>query len=141
MAPFYDYACPDGHIFTKYFSVSNHIGELSCDCGEWATQIISSPSMITVQPSIAYDSPIDGRHITTWDMRAEDLKRNGCRPYDPEMKKDAAKFRKDKQDKLEASLDETVAETITKMPTRERGKLYSDLVNKGLDIQVERKTV
>jgi hypothetical protein len=139
--PFYDYSCPDGHLFTKYFSVSNHVGELYCDCGELAKQIISSPAMVKVAPSIAYDSPIDGRPITTWAAREEDLKRNNCRPYDPEMKTDAANYRKEQQAKLEAALDETVAETITKMPTKDRGKLYADLTEKGEDIVVERKIV
>lgn len=141
MAPFYDYACPKGHLLTKYLQLRNHTGELACDCGEWAKQVITSPAMIKVAASIAYDSPVDGRHITTWDARAEDLKRNHCRPYDPGMKKDAENFRNARQAKLEAAIDETIAETVTKMPTAQRGKLYADLVDKGLDLQVERKTV
>ena len=104
-------------------------------------QIISAPTMVKVAQDICYDSPIDGRPITSWSAREEDLKRNHCRPYDPAMKQDAERFRNESQAKVEAAMDETVAEAITKMTTKERGKLYTDLTEKGLTADIIRTTV
>jgi hypothetical protein len=88
-----------------------------------------------------YDSPIDGRPITSWDARQEDLKRSHCRPYDPEMKKDAERFRQAQDAALEASIEATVEEAIEKMPTAKRGKLMSELTEQGVGVEYARSTV
>ena len=110
-------------------------------CGGTLQRLISLPMMVTVRPSIAYDSPVDGRVITSWAAREEDLKRHHCRPYDPMMKQDAETFRNESQANVEAAMDETVAEAITKMPTKQRARLYSDLTEKNLTAEVIRTTV
>ena len=33
---------------------------------------------IHVQPNIAYESPVDGRPVTTWAKRRDDMARSGC---------------------------------------------------------------
>jgi hypothetical protein len=106
-----------------------------------AEQIITAPLLVKVAQDVCYDSPIDGRPITSWEARREDLKRSNCRPYDPEMKTDAARYRKAQDDALEASIDQHVEETIEKMPTAQRGKLYSELTEQGVQVEYVRSTV
>ena len=128
--PFYEYHCSDGHTFGSYESIKNHESMKICICGKEAPQVISAPMLVKVAADVCYDSPIDGRPITNWQARQEDLKRSGCRPYDPEMKKDAANFRKQQADELDAAIDVHVEEEISKMPTAKRGKLMSELRTK-----------
>jgi hypothetical protein len=102
--------------------------------------MITAPLLVKAAPNICYDSPIDGSHITSWDARREDLKRNGCREYDPEMKTDYHQRIKDSEAKLDATIEAHVEEAIEKMPTAKRGKLYSELTDQGVQADVIRTT-
>lgn len=84
-----------------------------------------------VQRECRYDSPIDGRSISSWAERREDLARNHCQEYDPEMKKDAARHREREQSKLEASLDASVEKSIMGMDTRQRERLGAEIQSGG----------
>ena len=142
--PLYEFGCPNGcreEHFLTLFQRNCWTTHLCRKHERLMEQIISAPTMVKVAPDICYDSPVDGRPITSWEAREEDLKRNHCRPYDPMMKQDAERFRNESQAKVEAAMDETVAEAITKMPTKERGKLYADLTEKGLTADIIRTTV
>ena len=99
------------------------------------------PAMIKVCADVSYDSPIDGTPITSWAARQEDLKRSNCRPYDPEMKTDAAHRRKAEEAALD-TLIETHAEQVTeKMTTAQRGKIYSELTEQGTTAEIVRTSL
>jgi hypothetical protein len=134
LSPFYDYRCPTGHKQTKYFCLSDHVGEIGCPCGEKAEQVISAPIMVKIAADVCYDSPIDGKPITSWAARQEDLARSGCRPYDPEMKTDAERHRKEADATFDQAIEATVEESIHKMPTKKRGALMSELTEQGADL-------
>ena len=138
--PFYEYECGARHVFTRYLTLKHFQNWAPCECGLIGVQRITAPAMVKVAPDLCYDSPIDGTPITSWAAREEDLKRNGCRPYDPAMKDDAARFRQDSQQAVERAMDETVEELVTKMPTAKRGKLYSELTEKNLIAEPRRIT-
>lgn len=138
--PFYDYLCPNGHYDTQFFTVANHRGQLPCPCGETMVQQISAPLLVSASPDVCYDSPIDGRPITNMYARHEDMKRNGCREYDPEMRKDADRKVQEDRAVFDRSIDETVEEVIEKMPTQKRGKLMSELTSQGVGVEYVRST-
>ena len=138
MSPFYDYCCPVGHRQTKYFCLSDHVREIGCPCGEKAEQVISAPMMLKVAQDISYDSPIDGKPITSWAARAEDLARSGCRPYCPEMKKDAERRRNEAETALDQAVEATVEEAVEKMPTKQRGALFHELTEQAPDVMYHR---
>ena len=139
--PRYEYECPNHHRFHRVTSITQHESVKACEtCWQPAPQIISAPLLVKVRESIAYDSPIDGRIITTWAERQEDLKRNGCREYDPEMKKDAARFRDEQDTALETAIEQTAEELVEKMPTKQRGKLMSEMTDQGLTLETVRST-
>ncbi len=135
--PLYEYECPKGHTFDRYMSAKDHKRKQKCECGKMATQIITKAPMGFVQPDVCYDSPIDGRPITSRAARRDDLARNHCQEYDPEMKRDAERFRKETQDKLEREIDETVERQIAGMDGRKLERLGTELTS-GADINVER---
>lgn len=60
-----------------------------------------------------YESPIDGRIISSRKERREDLKRSGCRPYEgfESEHKEAMKFREEQDKKFEDNLDGMIEKT------------------------------
>ena len=139
--PLYDFTCAHGCREERYLTLAQHRMPQACFFHWMAMQqIIAAPLVVSVQPDIFYTSPIDDRPISSWAAREEDLKRHGCRAYDPAMKQDAERFRNESQASLEKAMDETVERAITKMPTKQRGQLYSDLVDKGMTAEPIRST-
>lgn len=94
--------------------------------------------MVFVQQDICYDSPIDGRPITSLQARREDLARSECIPYDPEMKKDTLRRQEESQKKLEAEIDTHVEREFASMDSRKKELLTAELES-GTDISIERK--
>lgn len=139
--PMYVYECPAGHRFEQFRSLLQAVSTSFCqEHQQVANQIITAPLFVKASPTVCYDSPIDGRHITSWDARREDLKRSGCREYDPEMKKDHDRRLKESEAQLDATVDASVEEAIEKMPTAQRGKLMSELTDQGVQADVIRTT-
>lgn len=125
--PIYEYNCKHGHHFERTLHHTDYKTPQTCECGAEGRRILSLP-ILKIPQDIRYDSPIDGRPITSEKKRREDLARSGCRPYDPEMKKDAERFRQREQDRLEAAVDATVEESIERMPSRDKERLANELV-------------
>lgn len=138
--PQYVYQCRKcGDNLLRWCTVKNFTDQpnLSCQsCDVQMSVIIQPPLLVKAAPDVCYDSPIDGSHITSWDKRREDLKRNGCREYDPGMKQDYHQRIQESEASLEKNLASTIEETIEKMPTAKRGKLYSELTDQGLTTDV-----
>lgn len=137
--PWYEYVALDGCRFETYLPVSRYKEVQFCQHGDLMEQVIGAPLMVKVEPTIAYDSPIDGQHITSWHARREDLKRHDCVEYDPEMKKDYLRGIEERDRQLDRSVDAHVEAAIERMPTKQRGRLHSELVEQGMDAQYERK--
>ena len=116
--PTYEYSCKEGHIFERAIPVSDYQSKQTCDCGAEGRRIISIPRLVSVQRECNYDSPIDGRPITSRKQRLEDLARNNCREYDPGMRQDADRFRKQSDAALDRAVDKTVDAAIEAMPVK-----------------------
>lgn len=136
--PVYEYLCTCGNAFDRYLPLERYKEPQSCDCGQVAEKQISRPMMVSVK-EIRYESPIDGRPITTLAQRKEDLARSGCIEYDPEMKTDYNRRIERDEKQLEAKIEDSVNSQIAKMPARKREKLNSEL-NSGIEVTTERLT-
>lgn len=137
--PTYVYRCDHGHTFEWFWPLSRHTSTQMCVCGAMAHQVITAPLMVTAQPECRYDSPIDGAVIDSWAKRRNDLAKHNCQEYDPEMKTDALNRAKEKERALDKSVDETVERIFEKMPTKQRGKLASEVVEQGVGLTFDRK--
>lgn len=136
--PAYAYRCANQHETTKFFRVRDYVEAVDCDrCDLAAVRVFTSP-IVKVQPDIAYNSPIDGKPVTTHHARQEDLKRNNCIPYDPEMKTDAARRQQERAAALDASVEETVSQEIAKLPKAKKAQLVNEVVQQGLTAEVVR---
>jgi predicted nucleic acid-binding Zn ribbon protein len=141
--PLYTYRCENDHRAETYHPVKLLGAYLMlCDeCGKTMSEtVIQAPLLVKVAQDVCYDSPVTGAPITSWAAREEDLKRNNCRPYDPDAKTDHANRIKDSEAALDRTVDASVEEAIEKMPTAKRGKLFSELVNQGVQADVIRST-
>jgi hypothetical protein len=107
-------------------------------CDLAAVRIFTPPIMVKASQDICYNSPIDGRPITSQAARRDDLARHGCIPYDPEMKTDADRKQRERQDSLDRAVEATVAREITKMPTAKKAQLRKEVMNQGLTAEVVR---
>ncbi len=104
-----------------------------------AEQIITAPLLVKVACDVRYDSPINGRPITSHAQRIEDMKRHDCIEYDPGMKQDAQRRMDESDASLDASIERHVEKEIAKMPTKQRGKLVSELTEQGMTTEYVRK--
>lgn len=125
--PLYEYRCSNGHEFERSLPVAEYKAPQTCECGARGERVISTPTIGYVQRECRYDSPIDGRPITSWRQRQDDLARHGCREYDPGMKQDYHRRIEREQTALEKKFDATVEAEIERMPSRKRERLQSEL--------------
>lgn len=139
--PLYQYRCLHGCWQDTYLSLSQfHEVQFCLMHGLPMERVIGAPLTVKVAPDLCYDSPVDGRPITSHQARIEDLARNGCIPYDPDMKQDVERRHQERQATLERNLDETVEARIAKMSTKQRGQLWNELTRQGADLEYSRAT-
>lgn len=136
--PNYAYICHCGAKFDRFLKVADYQTPQTCECGSAARRVISLP-MIHVSPDICYDSPIDGRPITSKQARLQDLARSNCVPYDPDQKQDYTRRIEAQEAALEKAVDHTVDAEIANMPARKREKLEAELQG-GASVDVVRVT-
>jgi putative FmdB family regulatory protein len=131
--PIYTYHCDNKHRFETYLPVSRYDEPQTCECGASSKRIITAP-MVFVKPDIRYTSPVDGRPITSRAQRRDDLARNNCIEYDPEVKKDFHRRIEREDREFDKAVDETVEREVAHMPARKREKLEAELAG-GFDVQ------
>lgn len=137
--PEYVYSCRHGHYFSQFSTVANHSPIAVCGtCGEIGGQVITAPSCVKVAADVHYTSPIDDSPITSWAARRNDLARHHCVPYDEGMKQDHLKRLEESDKQLDQAIEEHVERSVEKMSTKQRGKLYSELVEQSATLDVMR---
>lgn len=155
--PLHDFRCPVGHITEA--QVSHGVDWISCTrCGECtpeckanhipgyevlhlgtrAEKVFLVAPRGYVQPDICYDSPIDGRPITSKQARIEDLKRNQCREYDPTEKDEVIRNKARAEAELDKSIDDSVDATLAGWSTRKK-ELLEQEIRSGADTHITRK--
>lgn len=137
--PTYEYECQQGHHFERVLPVSRYDEPQQCDCGAHGNKLISRPALAWASREVNYDCPITGKPITSMAQHKDNLARHGCQQYDPEMRKDADRFRRQQDEKLEKSMEATVEETIEKMPSRKKELLEREL-SAGASADIIRQT-
>ena len=137
--PTYSYRCANKHEVTKFFRIKDYENAVDCEhCDLVAQRVFTPPAMVVAKPDLCYDSPIDGAPITSWEARREDLKRNGCIEYDPEMKKDAVRIRKERNAAFDKKIETTAKEAVGRLSPKKRAQLKKEIVNQGVGLEVKR---
>lgn len=137
--PAYSYRCANKHETLKFLRVKDY--EEAVDCGQCdlvAVRVFTAP-MVKVAVDVCYDSPIDKCPITSHAARREDMKRNGCIEYDPEMHKDVARRKQEADAAMDASIDETVHREVAKLPKAKKDQLIKEVTRQGVTAEVVRR--
>src|SRR5882672_10418295 len=117
--PLHDYRCKS---CGSEIEISCSVAELGltrfCRCGNVYERVFLVFPSAFVAADIHYTSPIDDRPITSKQARVEDLKRNGCRPYETGEKEEVQRQRKKAEVELDQSIDSTVDREVALMPQR-----------------------
>lgn len=142
--PLHDYRCSRGHVTERFYSGSDaSIEAIICpDCPEGsivATKVFLRAPMGFVQKDICYDSPVDGRPITTKQARIEDLRRNGCVEWDAGMMEEIQRRKEESFNSLEKRVEQTFDAEVAKLPTRKKELLQQELAS-GSSVEVARGT-
>lgn len=138
--PLHDHRCLAGHVFERFIELADLDNPQVCKCGAWADRIYTRFPMSFVREDVRYESPVDGRQITSYQQHLEDLARSDCVLYESGIKQDQERNAKLLDAALERSVDETVDREIALMPAVKREKLVAELEN-GLTATPQRGTV
>ena len=96
---------------------------------------IAAPAVLGDYPG--YSCPITGDWIEGRRAHHENLKKHGCRVYEPGETEQQQSAAMAAETALEASVEATVEEFIEKLPARKREQLATELEN-GADVGVVR---
>lgn len=105
--PLYRYQCPDcGHACDEFRSIAARHDGPTCHGCQRDMELRIMPTAVHADLP-GYQSPIDGRWIEGRAARNEDLKRNGCRPWEglATEQAEAAKAREAADAQLERTLE------------------------------------
>jgi hypothetical protein len=75
--------------------------------------VLEAPAVVPDIP--AYTSPVDGRLIEGRRAREEDLKRNGCVPWEPGMRQDVERKQRELERETDRMVDSFVEEAVTQL--------------------------
>lgn len=138
--PVYVLKCKNNHKFDKYLPLKEYNDPQVCECGAEARRI-TVPTMLNcdIQPWDAYVSPSTGEYITSYKQRKADMKKSGCVDYDPSMRTEADRIKRNNELKLDKDLDKTVDQIFESMPSSKQEMLERELTN-GVDLEYTRGT-
>lgn len=118
--PMYDYRCAKcGEDQTAFNHISERHSGPNC-CGEPMALQISAPAVRADLPG--YQSPIDGRWIEGRVARNEDLRRNGCRPWEgmEAERQHAASVKASDEAKFDKAIEKATWDTFNNLSTEKQ---------------------
>lgn len=133
--PVYEYQCGCGKRFDKFLRLADYQSEVTCECGAVATKVLSAPAVIGDYPG--YECPVSGKWVEGRKAHEENLKRTGCRVYEPGEREAFVASRAREEASFDATIEASVEAELASMPTRKLEQLASEL-SSGADIKVER---
>jgi putative FmdB family regulatory protein len=135
--PMYAYKCPNCGRSQDVFKPISLLN-VPEPCGHCETPMerqICAPMVQADYPG--YQCPITGDWIEGKRAHQENLRKHGCRVYEPGEREEHEKYTESADLAFERSIDNTVEEFIEKLPTRKREQLAGELES-GADASVIR---
>jgi len=115
--PVYEYLCDRGHHIEAIRRMELSSLSVQCTvCGSEAKRIISPVRVFGDYQG--YVSPVSGRWVEGRRARDEDMKRNGCRPYESGEREEAIRRAADYERKVEEKIDESVERAASELNLR-----------------------
>lgn len=135
--PIYQMKCSAGHVFDKYMTIAQMEGDTHlCDCGIQASVQIT-PTMLApmFEP---YRCPVTDQPITSKHAHTENLKRQGCRVYEPGETNDFNARKEAANRSFDKSVEKTVETFVDGLSGDKREQLVKELQS-GASVSYERK--
>ena len=134
--PLYEYKCTCGKRFSRFLPLVNYRDPQTCECGQVAEKQLSAPA---VRADYAgYACPITGNWVEGKRAHEENLKKHGCRVFEPGEREAFIKRRASEEAAFEDKIAESAAEFVETLPTAKREQLGRELEN-GADVTVVRQ--
>lgn len=121
--PLYEIHCGECGATDTMFRHVDQRNDTPEHCGKQMQRVITAAN---VRPDIQpYQSPIDGRPVNSRRQRLEDLKRNGCRPWEglEAEKAHAASCKASEDLKFEAGLAKTASDVLNNLSSEHQNVL------------------
>lgn len=136
--PLYEYCCKScGHDFARVLRMRDCDEQQTCEvCGGIGKKQLSISNIVCDYPG--YECPVTGQWVEGRAAHRENLKRQGCRVLEKGEMEESQRRRRDEEKALEKSLDTSVEQFISGLPTRKLEKLEQE-VRAGADTIVERR--
>ena len=138
--PVYEYYC--NHCrgrFDKFHKLADYAKPTTCpQCGGLSEKLLSAPAVVGDYEG--YECPVSGKWVEGRRQHEENLKRTGCRVFEPGERESLIRRKAAEEAALDRAVEETVDAAIEAMPTRKREQLVQELQG-GADVKVERQTV
>lgn len=137
--PLYDYKCKCGETFRRFLHLREYREPQHCDiCGEVAEKVLSAPM---VRPDYAgYECPVTGKFIEGRRAHAENLKRTGCRLFEPGETQEMLRRKAAEDDAFCERIADSAAAMAESLPTKKKEQLGRELES-GAAVGFERKTL
>lgn len=135
--PIYSYKCP---TCARKRDVFKRIADLdrveNClNCGFAMNRQLAAPMVRGDYPG--YDCPITGKWIEGRRAHEENLKKHGCRVYEPGETEAGKRRRAAEEAALDSAVESTVEEFVETLPTAKKERLAAE-IESGLDVQLTR---
>lgn len=135
--PTYTFRCSDcGAVFDKILRLAQYNDPQTCSCGKPAKRVIVAPAIRT--DISGYRCPVTDKWIEGRRAHAENLKRTGCRLYEPGETDHFKRQKASEEAKFEKELDQTADRLIAELPAVKREKLIGE-VEGGISATVVRQ--
>lgn len=136
--PTYIYRCNDCKSVRDIFKPLSAL-----DRPEECYVCVGSMSRMVAAPAVradyaGYDCPITGKRIEGKRAHEENLKRHGCRVYEPGETQEAASRRQREEAALETAVEETAEAFVHALPVEKRDQLVVELTH-GADTAIVRQ--
>lgn len=137
--PLYVYKCLQGHRFERIQTIQEmELGATKCECGV-AASVVIVPTQIAPMFT-PYRCPITDKPIMTKTAHTENLKRHGCRVYEPGETDQFLRKKAEEDRSLDRKVEESVDRFVDGLSGDERSQLENEVAS-GMDVTFERKTV
>lgn len=125
--PLYEYRCPVGHKFERFYRMAEDSTHALCSCGELASKQLSAP--VVRGDYAGYQCPISGKWIEGRRAHEENLARHGCRVLEAGEAQQAERVRIATEQQFEAALDATVERELTLMGSEKVARLCNEVAD------------
>lgn len=136
--PLYTYKCTCEERFTKFSTIANYQREMECPkCGQLAERFIDAAPMVKGDYP-GYSCPITGDWIEGRRAHEENLKKHGCRVFEPGETEEFKRRRAAEDLAFEESVAATAEAEVAAMTSRQKEQLGAEM-DAGLTAEVVRK--